>query len=60
MANCHFSDPTLPPEVTTQSRDVNKHGGGIIDIWTGSDVTCKQIWPTNCPRRSRGVKKYGG
>jgi len=22
----------LPPEVTSQSRDVNKHGGGVNDV----------------------------
>ena len=34
-----FWDP-----MTSQSRDVNKHGGGVHDLWTRSDVTCKQRW----------------
>ena len=36
---------TLPPEVMSRSIDGNKHGGGVSDIWTGSDVT---------------LNKYGG
>jgi len=26
-------------EATSRSGDVNKHGGGVNGIWTGSDVT---------------------
>ena len=34
----------LPPEVTSQSRDVNKHGGGVIDLINMQ--MAHLIWPT--------------
>ena len=40
----------LPREVTSESRDVNIHGGEVNDLWTGSDVICKQLWRTTLPQ----------
>ena len=55
-ADCYFvthasrQRPTLPPDVTSESRDVNKHAGGDNDLWTGSDVICIQTWRTTLPQ----------
>jgi len=32
-------------EVTSRSLDVNKHGVDVKELCTGSDATCKEIWP---------------
>jgi len=40
-----------------QSRDVNKHGGGVYGLYTGSDVECQQRCEEPCLRGSRGVNK---
>jgi len=39
----------LPQEVTSRSRNINKDGCGVNDIWTGSDAVCKQTWRTKLP-----------
>jgi len=49
-----------PSELTSQSRDVDKHGGGDNDLLTGSEVTRKKYGGRPCPRQSRDVNKDGG
>jgi len=39
----------LPLEVSSQPLVVNEHGGGVNDLWIGSDVTCKERWRTTLP-----------
>ena len=32
-----------------KSRNVNKHGDGVNDLWTRSEITCKQKWRPTLP-----------
>jgi len=51
---------TLPQEVTSQSRDVNKHGGGVNDLWTEVTSHVNEDGGRPCLRWSLDVNKDGG
>jgi len=44
---------SLPPDVTSQSRDVNKYCGCAIDLLTGRNSTYNQERRMAFPRQSR-------